>query len=348
MKRILWIVGSAFGLFVILCCCGPLGHGLVLLVAGWAIYPAVAFPQMSVETAALSVGFLCFVLLIPLAHGIAAWLYGHAHREQNPPPVWRLRWTSAIVGVTVLLFAAGICIIVVVHQLAWLVTTNKRIYTDVGPSILKSDSKNRLHQIGRAAWKYGESQHHYPPGGSFDQFGSPLHSWETMLLPYSEYWEYSEDKSLARPDLMSLPWNDPRNAEHFKVPLREYLNPGVDGPRSDSQGYGLSHYAANARVLGPGPPMRKEEITDGLQNTIMAGEVKENFRPWGDPLNFRDPAEGVQKSPDGFAGPWSDGSTQFLMMDGSVRQVSKDIDPAILKALATPNGGEKVPDNFEQ
>jgi hypothetical protein len=257
-----------------------------------------------------------------------------------------LRWTSSIVGIVVLLFATGICIIVVVHQLAWLATTEKRIYS-MRPSILHSDSGNHLYEIGRATWKYEESQHRYPPGGSFDQHGTPLQSWETLLLPYSEYWEYSEFENRAKPDL-NLAWNDPRNAQYFKTVVRIFVNPGVDGPRSDSQGYGLSHYAANARVLGPGPPMRKEEITDGLSQTIMAGEVNANFRPWGDPLNYRDPAEGVQKSPDGFGGPWSDGGTHFLMMDGSVRQVSKDIDPAILKALATPNGGEKVPDNFDR
>ena len=37
--------------------------------------------------------------------------------------------------------------------------------------------------------------------------------------------------------------------EHFKVDLREFLNPGVDSPPHDSEGYGLSHHAANARVL---------------------------------------------------------------------------------------------------
>jgi hypothetical protein len=114
------------------------------------------------------------------------------------------------------------------------------------------------------------------------------------------------------------------------------------------QGYGLSHYAANARVLGADRPMRPQDITDGLSHTIMAGEVKENFRPWGDPVNWRDPALGLQTSPDGFAGPWSSGITQFSMMDGSVRIISKDIDPAVLRALATPNGGEPVPDNFDQ
>jgi hypothetical protein len=147
---------------------------------------------------------------------------------------------------------------------------------------------------------------------------------------------------------MALPWNDPQNARHFKIILHPFCNPGVDGPSQDSEGYGLSHYAANARVMGADRSMRRDEITHSLSTTIMAGEVKENFRPWGDPVNWRDPAQGVQKSPDGFGGPWADGGTQFLMMDGSVRRVNKDIDPAVLRALATPNGGEKVPDNFDQ
>jgi hypothetical protein len=341
MKRRTWIIGGVSGFFLILCC--GLGQMLGLLLVGWLIYPVVTFAKMAVEPAALMVGCLSFVLFVPLTHSLAAWLYAHSHREQNPPPVWQIRWTAAIVGIVVLLFATGICLIVVVHQFAWLATSERPWSRSFNP---RTRMQGRLLTIGQAVRDYEEEHHHFPPGGSFDRYGSPLHSWETMLLPYSEHWEYSSQKTRVNPDL-SLRWNDPGNAGHFKTVLPTYLNPGVAGPSHDSEGYGLSHYAANARVLGPGRAMRKEQITDGLSNTIMAGEIKENFRPWGDPLNYRDPAEGVQQSPDGFGGPWSDGETQFLMMDGSTRQVGKDIDPAILKALATPNGGEKVPENAD-
>lgn len=45
---------------------------------------------------------------------------------------------------------------------------------------------------------------------------------------------------------------------------------------------------------------------------------------------------------DGFGGPWPNGGTQFAMADGSVRLLRDDIDPKVLRALATPAGGEEV------
>ena len=337
MKRKTWWILAGFGVFILVCGCLPIKPA-AWLVFGWLHVLLVTVPRMTVEPAAVAVGVVSLVLLAAIAHGFAGWLYAHAHRNQTPRPAWRLRWTVVIVPIVVLLFATGICLIVVIHQIVWLATAKEPFYKRAARHSRMMSEEN-LMQIGQAARNYEQDEHHFPPGGTFDQYGNPLHSWETMLLPNLD--------SPRHPD-MALPWNHPQNAQHFKMDVREFLNPGVNGPTHGSEGYGLSHYAANARVMGADHPMRKEDITDGLSHTIMAGEVKENFRPWGDPVNWRDPALGVQKSPDGFAGPWANGGTQFLMMDGSVRRVNKDINPAVLRALATPNGGEPVPDDFDQ
>jgi prepilin-type processing-associated H-X9-DG protein len=83
------------------------------------------------------------------------------------------------------------------------------------------------------------------------------------------------------------------------------------------------------------------DITDGLSNTLLAGEVNGNFKPWGYPANWRDPALGINKSPDGFGSPWRRRKgANFLFADGSIHFIQDDIDPVILKALSTPDGGE--------
>src|SRR5262249_41898578 len=110
----------------------------------------------------------------------------------------------------------------------------------------------------------------------------------------------------------------------------------------DADGYGLSHYAANSRVLAANKGMRKQDITDGAANTILFGEVNANFKPWGHPMNFRDPAKGVNQSPYGFGGPRGAGGASFALAAGSVRFVSERADPDVLRALATPAGGEEV------
>ena len=86
--------------------------------------------------------------------------------------------------------------------------------------------------------------------------------------------------------------------------------------------------------------MKLKQIKDGLSNTLLLGTARGHFKPWGSPDGMRDPALGINRSPDGFGDAPGSLGAQFVMADGSSRFVSSKIDPAVLKALATPNGGE--------
>ena len=113
----------------------------------------------------------------------------------------------------------------------------------------------------------------------------------------------------------------------------------------DQNGYGLSHYAANGWVLGANLSLGISDLTDGASETIVAGEVRTNFKPWGDPANWRDPMLGINQSPEGFGGPYEQSyGALFLFGDGSVRFISQHINnnPTLLKAMSTPSGGERV------
>ena len=57
------------------------------------------------------------------------------------------------------------------------------------------------------------------------------------------------------------------------------------------------------------------------------------------PANWRDPALGLHTSPDSFGGPHRKVSL-ILMCDGTVRSVRHDVSIEVMKAIATPNGGE--------
>lgn len=120
-----------------------------------------------------------------------------------------------------------------------------------------------------------------------------------------------------------------------------FLNPVVE-QRTDPRGYGLSHYAGNVHIFPKNESMKFREVTDGLSNTILAGEAAGNFKPWGDPTNLRDPSVGIQKGPDSFGVPQFRLGAQMLLMDGSVRTLSPDTSPDVLKALSTPAGKEQV------
>ena len=308
---------------------------------GWLVFAIRTFPSVTVEWVAVAVAAGAVVLLIAVAHPLACWLCTSGQSAAEPPRQWRFRWTLAGVLSILSIFAAGIAMIAIIHQAWWLASSREPIFASGGfrESARRIVSTNNLIQIGMGVRSYSAKHDCLPPGGTFNEYGEMQQSWETMLLPYLG------EPGLYREIDQKLSWSDPRNAVFFKRILRVFLNPEV--PREpNTEGYALSHYAVNCRVLGPNSHLRPEDVTDGLSNTIMAGEVNANFKPWGHPINWRDPAEGLNKSPDGFGGPWTTGITNMLMMDGSVRAIRNDIDPEVLKALATPAGGEKIPDDW--
>jgi hypothetical protein len=142
---------------------------------------------------------------------------------------------------------------------------------------------------------------------------------------------------------MTRAWNDPANARYFKCVLPEFINRdmralGVE----DNDGYGLSHYAANSRIFAANSVVKMSDITDSRSSTILIGEVNAGFKPWGHPVNWRDPALGINRSPHGFGGPSGARGATFLMADGSVRVVGDDVSPEVLRAMSTPRGGEPV------
>lgn len=199
----------------------------------------------------------------------------------------------------------------------------------------RSVSRSNLKQIGLALHNYHDGHYVFPPGGVFDAEGAGHHSWQTSLLPYIDH------AALYNRIDFNVPWNAPVNAPYFQYELSVYLNPSL-GERRNSNGYSLSHYAGNSRLLNVNTSTSIREITDDTAYTILAGEVSNGLEPWGFPANYRDPAQGVGGGPGAFGRPKI--GAQFLMADGSVRLIDERIHPEVLKALGTPDGGEPFDD----
>ena len=303
----------------------------IFLLFGWIIYPFKIVPQISAEPVALAVGGGALVLLLVFVHGLARFFWRGAQQSDDAAR-WRFRWTLR--GVFLALFAvgAGIGLLALVHEVNWLLHPEKPLHYPGGSSMAarRAQSNNNLRQFALACDVYHDKHRRLPPAGTFDRRGEPLHSWETHLLPHLE--------NPARPDL-TVPWTHPANKAPMATPVQVFWNPGFRHSRLDERGYALSYYAANAHVMWNNGGIRFEDATDGRSNTLLFGEVAEGFRPWGDPVNSRDPAVGINR-PGGFGGPPGQAGAQFAMLDGSVRFIAEDTDPEVLRALATPAGND--------
>jgi hypothetical protein len=346
---------------VIIGTCAWLGLAAEHLLLGWLYFPVRVLPQVTIDVPAVLVGGVSLVGFIVGIHFTARWWLRATAPPDGVPPSWSWRSTFALSMLILLLFGAGTAMVGATHQLTWLVLG--RATTPSGPvlgileSARESARKERvateLHYLGMGVANYEDVYARLPPGGTMTAEGELMHGWATYLAPFLNY---------ALDVDNSVPWNQPPNAHFFQCNLPLFVNPSLPGPYFDPDGFGYAHIAGNVHVL----PIRQIEvekaqreenpvgtlyrlkdqlistsdITDGAANTLLIGTVAEKFKPWGHPANVRDPASGIGRSPDGFAGPPAWGGAQFVMCDGSVRFVSNQTDSRVLQQLATPAGGE--------
>jgi prepilin-type processing-associated H-X9-DG protein len=337
--RSLLVIGALF----VLACLGqavPIQF-VFFLIAGWIHYLYRVVPHVQVDPMAAATSAVCLILLSAGVHWFASWLYPHIAyspdaEHARAAPRWRARWTAWLIGGVLLMFIAGLASVGVTHQVGWLLMTPEKLVISAGAreAAWRAQSTNNLKQIGLALYNYHQQHNSFPPAGTFDPRGRPMHGWLAEILPFIE-----EPDLYGRIDFQ-IPWNDTRNAAPYQTKLNVYLRPGID-MKKDAAGYALSHYAANAAMLGGNVQRTLQNVSDGTSNTIMAGEVASNFKPWGDPTNWRDLTLGVNQSPNGF-GSISPGGANFLFVDGSVHFVRNTIKSHVLKALSTPAGGDEV------
>ncbi len=201
----------------------------------------------------------------------------------------------------------------------------------------------------------------YPPGAA----GAALLpaetrlSWMAALLPYYGRFDWHRELKFGRP------WNDAENQPVSRRPLDTAINPAL-GFSTTPAGFPVTHYvgvaglgndaaqldAKNPRagVFGDSRRMRLDDLADGASNTIAIAGVSGNLGPWasGGNATVRPfTAKPYIDGPDGFGSGQSQGLL-VGMADGSVRWISKDIDPSVLEALVTANGHESVDDDMRR
>lgn len=259
------------------------------------------------------------------------------------------RKTLLLSILVLVLAAAGASVFLLLLEIREIALSKKSILYiqwSYGVSVRRSQSRNNLFQNSyRFLDAADPKSEHIFYGGTILPSGQPGHGWMTQLLPFNGQQVLYEKIDLDKP------WNHPANADCFREKPGDAANSYYFDKLSplekyDTNGFRKTDYTANEHLLAVGRPFRLDEIGDGASNTILFGEAKENLAPWGSPMNSRDPALGIDRSPFGFGGLSRKGrypSGCFVSFcDGGVRFLSSETDQEILRALATPNGGEAI------
>lgn len=191
---------------------------------------------------------------------------------------------------------------------------------------------NTLRQIGLAIHTYEIARGRFPtpyftPTGAPPADPGQALSWRVPLLPYLEH-----DEVLKRSD-RSQPWDSSTNR-----PLADLVPQYADSQKLGDPMTRFRVFVGPGAVFEPGKRVKFSDFSDGNSNTVMIVEAAETG-PW--PQYNELPFDPVGSLPP-LGRPGSD-RFHVVMADGSTRWVSKDIDPAVLKALVTRAGEEKLP-----
>ncbi len=210
----------------------------------------------------------------------------------------------------------------------------------------RSSCKNNLKQIAAALHNYHDKHGSFPPAYTVDDYGQPLHSWRTLILPQMEQRALYDKIDLAKP------WNDPANKAVFDQVIDVYQCPSANGPK---------HHTTYMAVVAKGgsffpadQPRKIREITDGTANTLLVLEVPPKHSvPWMAPRDVDEELIlGISPDPETSWGqglfqsePEQElphtGGFQAAFADGSVRFIPANLPAAQRKALISAAGGDE-------
>jgi prepilin-type processing-associated H-X9-DG protein len=255
----------------------------------------------------------------------------HCGKEANLPPATTCDVRCSCGGAMKML-----AIVLVVGVLGMSMVMMRRL--PVTEPARRMPCVNNLKQIALAMHKYAIEYKCFPPAYIPDKNGKPMHSWRVLILPYLE------DQNLYSQYRFDEPWNSPNNKRVADTAMRVFQCPTrPHDPNSFTTDYMM---VVGPHTISDGPHGRKfSEITDGTSNTIMLVEVADSGTPWAEPKDLLFDRMTFKIDGNRQQGISSDhsGGVNAALCDGSVRFLSDTINPQLVKAMLTIDGGEQVP-----
>ena len=191
----------------------------------------------------------------------------------------------------------------------------------------RTDSMNRIRQMGLAALNYESAFLNFPQQANYSKDGQPLLSWRVHILPYLDQMALYDQFHLDEP------WDSDHNKKLIPLMPQIYVNPNLELAPGKTVYLGV----AGENCFFSKKKRGSDQIPDGTSNTAMIVEANEEMaQTWTKPadweLQLENPLSGLGGlRPAGFI---------VLFADGSVRTVPQTVDPKDWKAACTVNGGE--------
>ena len=184
----------------------------------------------------------------------------------------------------------------------------------------RTHDSNNMKRISLAMNNYHDSNNHLPPA-------QENLSWRVHLLPYME------QSNVYRQFDLNQPWDSPANKRLASQRIPELVSVADAG--TNETRYRV--FVGPGTLYEPGKrPLSFREVRDGISTTIFAVEASETV-PWPQPKELEYdrngplPALGVpNRRPQGFI---------VAMLDGSVRFVTPDVSPEVIRGGIEPNDG---------
>ena len=226
--------------------------------------------------------------------------------------------------------------------------------TDTGWTAAESDtSEARLQKLGRHLQEFTDEQAAFPYGAWPVNNTVPARRWS--WLAQLELQRLQQVPTIRAPNEMTA-WDSPANEPFVRRQVREYINPAISS-RTGELGYPATHFVGVGGVGADAPELpanhpragvfawnrqtRLSDIQDGLSNTMAVTGAETQLGSWAEggtatvrPLT----AEPYLRGPDGL-GTGSATELLALMADGSVRALSAQTDPRLLRRMAAMADG---------
>jgi len=192
----------------------------------------------------------------------------------------------------------------------------------------RQQASNNLKQIGLALHNYHDNYGSFPPAVVTDANGKPLYSGRVLLLPFLEQTDTYKQFDLTQA------WDSDRNRPLCETSINVFMDPSSADPTPGRTDYFF--------VTGTGAMFEGDKafamsaIVDGTSNTLAVVEARSNGAHWAEPrdIDISQPMSLPQGNHPNI--------NLGLMADGSVRAISKNVNPTVIRQLSTKGGGEAV------